>query len=212
VTAVSLGCLAAAAAFAMGDWIAKLRQLRWLEYVCKPATLAALVAVATTITPVHDAGARRDWFVAALALSLLGDVLLMLPADAFVAGLGAFLAGHVLYVAGFWSHGPAGALFAVVLVAVLAVLSPVATRILTALRGEREMAVPVALYMAVIAVMASSALSSGSLLAALGAVLFVVSDTMIAWNRFVRPFAAAEVGIMVTYHLGQAGLVLSLAH
>ena len=33
---------------------------------------------------------------------------------------------------------------------------------------------------------------------------------MIAWNRFVRPFRGADVAIMVTYHLGQAGLVLSL--
>ena len=212
MTAVSLGCLAGAAAFAIGDWIAELRHSRWLEYLCKPATLAALVAVAASITPVHDAGARRDWFVAALALSLVGDMLLMLPADAFVAGLGAFLVGHVLYVAGFWSHGPDGVVFAVVLVAVLAVLSPVATPILKALRPERELMLAVTLYMAVIAVMASSALSSGNPLAAAGAVLFVVSDTMIAWNRFVRPFAAADVGIMVTYHLGQAGLVLSLAH
>jgi hypothetical protein len=35
---------------------------------------------------------------------------------------------------------------------------------------------------------------------------------MIAWNRFVQPFAAAAVAIMVTYHLGQLGLVLSLLH
>lgn len=40
----------------------------------------------------------------------------------------------------------------------------------------------------------------------------MTSDAMIAWNRFVRPFRAADLGIMVTYHLGQAGLVLSLLH
>jgi hypothetical protein len=43
-----------------------------------------------------------------------------------------------------------------------------------------------------------------------GASLFFASDSLIAWNRFVRPRAWAPVAIMVTYHLGQAGLVTSL--
>ena len=205
-------CLIGAACFAVGDWVAKLRRRARLEYVCKPATLALLVAAAVLLVPMHDAGARRVWFVAALACSLVGDVLLMLPTDAFVAGLGAFLVGHVLYVAGFWSHGPGGAVFAAVAVAVCLVVAPVGVRILRALRDDRALAGPVALYMVVIAAMAASALSSGDAFAAVGAVLFVTSDAMIAWNRFVRPFSAAEVGIMVTYHLGQAGLVLSLVH
>jgi uncharacterized membrane protein YhhN len=212
VTTTALGCLVTAACFAMGDWGATLRRRAWLEYVCKPAALAALMACAATVVPVHDAGTRRAWFVAALVCSLLGDVVLMLPADAFIAGLATFLVGHVLYVAGFWSHGPGAAVFAAVLVAVLVVLSPVAGRILGALRQRKELFGPVALYMAVIVVMAASALASGDVYAGVGAVLFVASDAMIAWNRFVRPFVAAEVGIMVTYHLGQAGLVLSLVH
>jgi len=212
VTAAALGCLVAGACFAIGDWGAKLRRRPWLEYVCKPAALAALVAAAVTLVPVHDAGARRSWFVAALACSLVGDVLLMLPADVFIAGLGAFLVGHILYVTGFWSRGPGGAVFAAVLVAVVVVLAPVAARILGALGDRRALAIPVALYMAVIAVMAASALASADAFAGVGAVLFVASDAMIAWNRFVRPFGAADVAIMVTYHLGQAGLVLSLVH
>jgi YhhN family len=43
-----------------------------------------------------------------------------------------------------------------------------------------------------------------------GALLFMLSDSLIAETRFVRPHAWAPVTIMVTYHLGQAGLVLSL--
>ena len=45
-----------------------------------------------------------------------------------------------------------------------------------------------ALYIVVISVMLATALATGNVLAGVGAVLFVVSDTMIAWNRFVRPF------------------------
>ena len=66
--------------------------------------------------------------------------------------------------------------------------------------------------MVVISVMLATACATGNVLAGVGAALFVSSDAMIAWNRFVRPFPAADIGIMVTYHLGQAGLVLSLLH
>jgi uncharacterized membrane protein YhhN len=62
----------------------------------------------------------------------------------------------------------------------------------------------------VISAMLATALATGNLLAGAGAVLFVASDSMIAWDRFVRPFRWAPVAIMVTYHLGQAGLVASL--
>ena len=41
-------------------------------------------------------------------------------------------------------------------------------------------------------------------------VLFFGSDAVIAWNRFVRPFAWAQLVIMVTYHLGQLALVTAL--
>jgi uncharacterized membrane protein YhhN len=64
--------------------------------------------------------------------------------------------------------------------------------------------------MVVISAMLATALASGNAVAAVGAVLFVASDSMIAWDRFVRKFAWAPVAIMVTYHLGQAGLVASL--
>jgi uncharacterized membrane protein YhhN len=58
--------------------------------------------------------------------------------------------------------------------------------------------------------MLAVAIASGNPLAIVGAALFVTSDSMIAWSKFVAPFAAAPVAIMVTYHLAQAGLVLSL--
>jgi uncharacterized membrane protein YhhN len=196
--------------FAVADWVARARHRARLEYLCKPAALAALILTAVVLAPGPGAGARRDWFVAALVCSLIGDVLLMLPSDLFVAGLAAFLLGHLFYLAGFWSHGPAGLALAVSAVVVAAVLAPFALRILTALRGQASLRPPVALYMMVIAAMLATALATRNIGAGLGAVLFVASDTMIAWNRFVRPFRPADVTIMVTYHLGQVALVLSL--
>ncbi|HLM95544.1 MAG TPA: lysoplasmalogenase [Acidimicrobiales bacterium] len=212
MTALSWVLLVAAVLFAVGDWVARARSNAPLEYLCKPATLVALIGTTVALSPVHNAGARRAWFVAALVCSLAGDILLMLPTDRFVAGLAAFLVGHLCYVAGFWAHGPGGVAFAVAAAVVVVVVAPLGRRILGALGGQRELAVPVALYMVVISVMLATALATGNVLAGIGAALFVSSDTMIAWNRFVRPFAAADIGIMVTYHLGQAGLVLSLLH
>jgi uncharacterized membrane protein YhhN len=203
--------LAVAAVFAIADWTAKARDDHSLEYVAKPATLAALIVVAIEIDPSDST--RRWWFVAALVFSLAGDVLLMLPSDQFVAGLAAFLVAHVCYVVGFWVDPP-GALALVVSVLVAgAVMVPLAVRIVRALRAgeERELAGPVVAYITVISAMVVSALASGNVAAIVGAALFAGSDAMIAWDRFVRSFALAPIAIMVTYHVGQASLVLSLA-
>ena len=209
MNAATAVAFAIAAVFAVGDWIAKARTNRVLEYVCKPATLVALIVAATALDPAADAHTRRVWFVAALIASLAGDVLLMLPNDAFVFGLGAFLVAHVCYIAGFWSDGPAAVAFVVAAVIVVAVLVPLAVRILRSV-PEAELRGPVAVYIVVIATMLATALATGNVVAAAGAALFVASDSMIAWDRFVQEFRAAGVAIMVTYHLGQAALVLSL--
>ena len=53
-------------------------------------------------------------------------------------------------------------------------------------------------------------MASANAVAAVGAISFAGSDSLIAWDRFVRPLRWAPVTIMVTYHVGQALLVLSL--
>ena len=158
------------------------------------------------------ADARQRWFVAALVFSLAGDVLLMLPREQFVAGLSAFLVAHLCYTAGFWTDGPAALpLLVAALVVAAAIGSLGLLRILPAVRrAEPALVAPVAAYMAVIGAMVATALATGNVVAGVGAVLFAVSDSMIAWNRFVGEFPGAGVWIMVTYHLGQAALVASL--
>jgi uncharacterized membrane protein YhhN len=202
-----------ASLFAVGDWLAKARSRRALEYFCKPATLVALIVAAGALDPATDAHTRRVWFVAALICSLTGDVLLMLPSDLFVPGLAAFLVGHLCYLVGFWTHGPSAIALVIAVVVVVAVVAPLGRRILASIvrAGQPgELRVAVAAYMAVISAMLATALATGNVLAAAGAVFFVASDSMIAWDRFVRRFAWAPVAIMVTYHVGQAGLVASL--
>ena len=181
-----------------------------LEYVCKPAVLAALVVVVLVLHPTRDG--RREWFVAALVLSLLGDVFLMLPRDLFVAGLGSFLLAHVAYLVGFRVHGSSAAVWALAAAGVLVVDAFLAGPVLGAVRRRHaDLLVPVVAYMVVISAMVSAAVATGIALAIAGAALFFASDTLIAWNRFVGARPWMPLAIIVTYHVGQSGLVLSLA-
>ena len=207
--------------FAVGDWYSRARvdpsgspapaRSARLEYVCKPATLVALVSAAVLVTPTD--GAVRAWFVAALVLSLAGDVLLMLPKEQFVGGLAAFLVAHGCYIGGFVAGGLRAPAVGLALVGTAVVVAPVARRVLRGVAAhEPALRPPVVAYLVVIGTMLAVAFASGNAFAAVAAVLFVASDSMIAWSRFVSPFRAAPVAIMVTYHLAQAGFVLSLLH
>jgi uncharacterized membrane protein YhhN len=203
---VILAFAVAAAIFAVADWFAVARRIKPLEYFCKPATIAALIAVAVAIHP-HLAS-RRDAFVVALALSLVGDVFLMLPNDAFVPGLASFFLAHVAYIVGFrLAHPSSWALFAGVLF-VSTYAGSFGVRVLR--RAPKDLRVPVTAYVVVISVMVAFAIGTGPWLAAAGAIAFLVSDTLIAWNRFVRPLRWAPLAIIVTYHLAQAAFVASL--
>jgi uncharacterized membrane protein YhhN len=199
--------LAIAAVFAVGNWVAVARGSAVLMYVCKPATLVFLIAVAVAVDPVHSD--TRAWFVVALVLSLLGDIFLMLPQDRFVFGLASFLFGHIAYTVGLNLHTDGLWLLAIPVVVIAALL---AVRLVRGIRtsGHTELLGPVIAYVVVIAAMGASAVASGNALAAVGALLFMASDALIGETRFVQPRVWGGVAIMVTYHLGQAGLVLSL--
>jgi uncharacterized membrane protein YhhN len=193
-------CLIAAAVCAVTDWIAVAQARRLLEYLAKPAALAFLLLYAT-LAP------HASWYlIAALALSLLGDVYLMLPDQLFPAGLAAFLLAHVAYIAAFDATLLARSIWFVVVVAASA---PLALRVIRAV-PDLPLRVAVGAYMGVISLMVASAIASSALLATVGALLFFVSDALIALNRFVAPFAWARGGIIVTYHVGQLLLVLAL--
>lgn len=193
---------------AAANWVSRATENRRLELLTKPTATVALVVAAATIDPA-DSG-QRTWFVAALVLSLLGDVLL-LEDRRFVSGLVAFLTAHVAYVVGFAVAGRTGAALALGVLLTVLILAPVSVRLLGAVReAQPAMLSPVAAYMVVIAAMVASAIASGNAWAIGGALLFATSDSMIAWRRFVAPFPHVGVAIMVTYHLGQCGLVLAL--
>ncbi len=206
MTSTAWALLAAAAATAVADWVAVARGSKRAEYVCKPGTLVLLVAAAVALTP-HD-DAQRAWFVAALALSLLGDVFLMLPRDAFVPGLASFLLAHLAYVVGLRLEGFSTEQLVVGVAVALVVTATTGREILR--HADAKLRGPVVAYMVAIGAMVATALGTADVVAIAAAALFYVSDGLLAWDRFVQPFPTARLAVITTYHVAQAAFVLSL--
>lgn len=216
---MTVALLVLAGVVAVVDWYAVARRLRHVEYLAKPLTLLLLLVAAGFA----DLGPAKPWVLAALALGLLGDVALLFadedatredenPDTAFLTGLGCFLFGHLAYLVAFTRHG----LHPVQVVAgVLVVVGASALALPRVLRGaDRDggstLAVVVAGYSAVLGAMAVLGFGTAAVATALGALLFLASDTTLAWNRFVQPLRRGPVLVAVTYHLAQLLIVIGL--
>jgi len=157
---------------------------------------------------VRLSGTPQKIMILALIFSSAGDVLLSLPLSyGFPAGLGSFLIAQLLYAFLFskrrGSFG-AGELAGsrVLLLLLLAAYYLAALTIIIPKTGE--LAPPVTLYMTAICIMGVlSALYLGSTWVVLGALCFMVSDSIIAINKFWLPFDLSGVVIMNTYYLAQ---------
>lgn len=189
---------------------ASVESLRWLHYACKPlATLLILGFAWRNGTPSR----YRSAVIVGLLLSTVGDIALMLPVDAFVVGLAAFLLAHIAYLVAFTARARLFArawpfvAYASIAAGVLAVLWP---HLPAALR------VPVMAYVAVLASMAAQAAAvwrvrghRAGMLAAIGGAVFVVSDAVLAIDRFAAPFAHAQVAVLATYWIAQTFIAAS---
>ncbi len=201
--------LVAAAGIAVVDWWAVATRRRRLEYVAKPAVMVALLVAALAI----DAGIGevRAWFVAALGLSLAGDVFLMLEREQFVAGLAAFLTAHLAYIAGMIVAGTELVPLLVGLALAATAVATVGRRIGAAVAAEhRALLVPVWAYITVISAMLAVSFATAHAPAILGASLFYASDALLGWSRFVAPLPHGRLLVIVPYHVGQALLVMAL--
>lgn len=149
--------------------------------------------------------------VLALVLSLAGDVFLMLN-GLFIPGLVSFLGAHLAYIAAFRRRVPwfahRGALLATLAVGAAMYAFLWAGGLPVALRG------PVAAYVLVIALMAAQALGrarvlghSAARMVAAGACLFMLSDSLLATNRFAQALPMAPFWVLATYYAAQVMIV-----
>lgn len=182
-------------------------------YVAKPLTTLCVVATAV-IAHGHHGDTYRWLIIAGLCLSLLGDVFLMLPHDGFVPGLLSFLIAHVLFTVAFVTEAGFGVHLWILLA--LALPSGVVLSRLFPYLGKLK--VPVFVYVAAIVIMAwqgwerwFSTREVGALAAAIGTLLFLVSDSTLALNKFRNPFRSAEVIVLSTYFVSIWLIATSLA-
>ena len=175
----------------------------WQIYLFKPLTTSLLLLLALrTQSPAF----YRYAIVLGIFCSLIGDIFLMLPSDRFILGLVSFLIAHLFYIAAFsskaaWQLSPWSILpFALSAIILLSILLPHAVNLQW----------PVAIYGVVLVTMAWRAAvawnvtrETKALWAFIGAVLFVISDATLAYNRFLQNFELARAMVLSTYFTAQ---------
>lgn len=149
--------------------------------------------------------------IGALTLSAAGDAFLSRPGErAFLTGLASFLGAHVLYIVLFASGG--GGIAALSLprialaIAMLIAVIPIVWRLLPNL--DAGLKLPVLTYVAAILFMGLAALTVNSPAVIAGAVLFMASDSILAWEKFLLPAGSPASALMryavwVTYYAAQ---------
>lgn len=182
-----------------------------LVFVFKPATTLLLIAWAWprgTDTP-----AMRRWILVGLVCSLAGDVFLMWP-QGFLPGLVSFLLAHLAYIVAF-TRGVRLAARPLPFVAYAAVAAAILSQLWPGV--PEALRLPVLAYVACLAAMAAQAgvlwlISRGGARealarnAALGGLLFMTSDALLAFNKFHAPVPLSALWILLTYWVAQ-GLI-----
>jgi uncharacterized membrane protein YhhN len=206
MTAVASVALALTAAL---DWLAVYRQSSAVEHVAKPLVMIALGWLALTMGATESQAGVL--VLVALGLSLVGDVFLLgRSASDFFGGLVAFLLAHAAYVFAFIVLGfqPWWALAGLLVVVALGLTSGRRIVRAAARQGGRALAAGVTAYLVVISAMVVTAGGTARPLVLLGALSFLISDTVLAMDRFVGQRSNARLVVIVTYHLGQAMMVV----
>ena len=72
------------------------------------------------------------------------------------------------------------------------------------------MALAAGLYVTAISLMVLAAVGTRQPILLVGALLFYLSDAILAWNRFVRPLPGANLGVMSAYFAGQYLIAVSV--
>ena len=186
-----------------------------LRYFTKPLIVISLIIYFISQTSFVQSGLKK-WILLALAFSLGGDIFLLFEAkdpNFFLLGLASFLIAHIFYIVFFHliriRENIAGNFLLLLVVVVYY------TALMTIISPFLEnLKLPVRIYGVVISFMLLLALHTGfisnkkaSMMIITGAVLFIISDSLLALNKFYAPFDYAGIGVMLTYGLAQLFIV-----
>ena len=177
-----------------------------LMKITKPLLMPILMLLA------FQSGIKDKFLYIPLFFSLLGDVFLMYSGqNFFMLGLGSFLLGHIAYIFLFKKQFQFN-LFKSLPLSVATFLYFMVLK-----KGiPNELFIPVAVYCSVITLMAIFAVcritnAKSYQIVLLGAILFVISNSLIAYNKFYETLKYSTVLVMSTYGLAQYLIVTGWA-
>lgn len=141
-----------------------------------------------------------------LIFSLLGDMMLLKPWYKFELGLAAFLIGHIFYIIAFISYK--GMDWDILPLLPLIGFALWLFRMIKPHLGK--LLIPVGSYMSVILLMVWQGIGIWlseknifGLLIGSGVFIFCVSDSILAYQRFMRRFKCGNTLILITYYIAQ---------
>jgi uncharacterized membrane protein YhhN len=190
-----------------------------LRYFSKPLICISLLLFMWATLKTRSKFSNR--VMVGLFFSLLGDVFLMIPggnSKYFMLGLGSFLTAHILYISAFYLDTikrPDVEVKRFVL-PIFLVFGFFCLSYYTYLRPYLgSMTTPVLVYcfaislMAIMAALRYGRVNSRSFVFILvGAILFIISDSLLAYNKFVEKWATGNLLVMVSYMMAQFSIVL----
>ena len=165
----------------------------------------------TTLVIVYLIAVKKPsfWYVSALFFSFWGDVLLLFKNQFFVYGLASFLIAHIMYIKITASFIKKVSLQKVVLASL-----PFAVFLFSFLYliidNLGEMKIPVIFYGVVISSFGALSFlnymqekNTANSWLFLGTIIFIISDSLIALNKFYEPKEFYAISIMLTYIVAQ---------
>lgn len=186
-----------------------------LHWVFKLLPMTLIITLAVTSPSARTSRVYKGLVVAGLIFSIGGDAFLLLSGDMwFTIGLASFLTGHLFYTAAMLTRLRGSLLrwlSAVPIVLYCVWMAFKFHEVLTSDDTKSGLWIPVLCYIIVIGLMFWTAILSGNGYAAIGALLFVISDSVLAWNKFVEPLPSAGLMIMSTYFAAQLFLAGSIS-
>ncbi len=181
-----------------------------LKMIFKPLTTVLII-----VSAFRQNGPESYQFllVTGLVFSLAGDIFLMLPRERFIAGLVSFLVAHLFFIAAFVI--PDGPFLNWIYLTPIFVYFVLFLNILW--KHTAKMSVPVGIYSFVLLLFLWQAAgrygffhSDTALFGLWGALLFVLSDSLLAYNKFVKPLKWAPGVLMILYWTALYFLILSI--
>lgn len=185
-------------------------QMKWLSILSKllPMILIFIYGIYQKNTSTKN---YKTILLIGLFACALGDALIEFS---FVLGLFSFLIGHLFYIGAFSKlrkFSVSSVLFIMLIIIYGIILGYNLTDALT--RGDQsQLILPVICYILVISTMGATASMSQNPFVIIGSILFIISDSILAWSRFIGPLYFDSEIIMLTYYGAQFFIIQSLSH